>query len=68
MIFLVFFSKQKKKMPITHIQNKPFDFSSATFEEKKDLVKILMEKERSLSQIVLETYPSDIFPQRKFSR
>ena len=55
-------------MPITHIQNKPFDFSSATFEEKKDLVEILMEKERSLSQIVLETYPSDIFPQRKFSR
>ena len=67
MIFLVFFSKQKK-MQITHIQNKPFDFSSATFEEKKDLVKILLEKERSLSQIVLETYPSDIFPQRKFSR
>ena len=67
MIFLVFFSKQKK-MPITHIQNKPFDFSSATFEEKKDLVKILLEKERSLSQIVLETYPSDIFPQRKLSR
>ena len=67
MICLVFFSKQKK-MPITHIQNKAFDFSSATFEEKKDLVKILLEKERSLSQIVLETYPSDIFPQRKLSR
>ena len=55
-------------MPITHIQNKAFDFSSATFEEKKDLVEILLEKERSLSQIVLETYPSDIFPQRKLSR
>ena len=47
-------------MQITHIQNKPFDFSSATFEEKKDLVKILMEKQKSLAQTLLQTYPPDI--------
>ena len=39
-------------MPITHIQNKEFDFSSATFEKKKDLVKILMEKQKSFTNSI----------------
>ena len=46
-------------MPITHIQNKEFDFSSATFEKKKDLVKILMEKQKSFTNSI-RNIPSEI--------
>ena len=46
-------------MPIIK-SNSQFDFTNATLEEKKDLIKKLLRKQKDLANILLENYPNNI--------
>lgn len=47
----------KVKMPITHVQDKEFDFSTATVDEKKQY--ICWKNKKRLAEFLIRCYPAD---------